>query len=123
MEANVSPEQAKQQVMMMVKVAMVLWIAGLLMVVAAIGLEFTELKPALQELNGDYTKAEVDGAEADSHISDLKETAGYMPPMLMTLKLGGIGFILSGIFITLVAIVRVLAMMPDRLGAIIGGSD
>lgn len=34
----------------------------------------------------------------------------------MWLKLGGVGHILLGIFISLVAIVRVLSVMPDRLG-------
>jgi hypothetical protein len=38
----------------------------------------------------------------------------------MTLKLGGIGFILSGIFLSLVAIVQVLGLIPDRLGMIMG---
>lgn len=39
--------------------------------------------------------------------------------MKMWLKLGGVGHILLGIFISLVAIVRVLSIMPDRLGYLI----
>lgn len=35
------------------------------------------------------------------------------------LKLGGVGHILLGIFIALVAIVRVLSLMPDRLGLLL----
>jgi len=40
--------------------------------------------------------------------------------MKMWLKLGGVGHILMGIFITLVAIVRALSIMPDRLDALLG---
>jgi hypothetical protein len=43
-----------------------------------------------------------------------------MGPMLLTLKLGGIGFILTGIFISLLAILKALAMMPDRLKMAMG---
>lgn len=39
--------------------------------------------------------------------------------MKMWLKLGGVGHILLGIFIALVAIVRVLSIMPDRLGLLL----
>lgn len=39
--------------------------------------------------------------------------------MKMWLKLGGVGHILLGIFIALVAIVRVLGLMPDRLGVLL----
>lgn len=36
--------------------------------------------------------------------------------MKMWLKLGGVGHILIGIFIALIAIIRVLSVMPHRLG-------
>lgn len=39
--------------------------------------------------------------------------------MKMWLKLGGIGHVLVGIFIALVAIVRVLGTVPDRLGSVL----
>lgn len=35
----------------------------------------------------------------------------------MWFKLGGVGHILVGIFISLVAIIRTLSLVPDRLGA------
>ena len=35
----------------------------------------------------------------------------------MWFKLGGIGHILVGIFVSLVAIIRTLSLVPDRLGA------
>jgi hypothetical protein len=38
------------------------------------------------------------------------------PSTLLWLKLGGIGYILLGIFVALAAIVRALALMPHRLG-------
>jgi len=37
----------------------------------------------------------------------------------MTLKLGGIGFTLSGIFLSLVAIVKALTLMPVNLGKLL----
>jgi hypothetical protein len=90
----IDPEQAKKKVTMMVKASMLLWVIGFLMILVAIYLEFL----------GPYS------AVADSTSSRT----------LMTLKLGGIGFTLSGIFLSLVAIVKVLAMIPERLGKIIG---
>lgn len=37
----------------------------------------------------------------------------------MTLKLGGLGHVLVGIFISLVAIIRTLSLVPHRLGSVI----
>jgi len=88
-------EEAKRQAMMMVKVGMVLWIVGFVMVLSALYIEFFG---SLSNL-------------ADSTSSRL----------LMSLKLGGIGFILSGIFLSLVAIVKALAMMPLKLAKVLKG--
>lgn len=87
-------EQAKRKAMMMVKGSMMLWAIGFLMILAAIYMEFL----------GPYKGI------ADSTSSRT----------LMTLKLGGIGFILSGIFVSLVTIFKALAMMPDRLAMMLG---
>lgn len=46
-------------------------------------------------------------------------TAFEEDSLKMWLKLGGVGHILLGIFISLVAIVKVLSIMPDRLGLLL----
>ncbi len=85
----------KQKIMMLVKSSMLLWIIGLLMILSAIYLEFW----------GPFA------AIADSVSSRT----------LMTFKLGGIGLTLSGIFLSLIAIVNALALMPVKLGQAIKG--
>jgi hypothetical protein len=84
---------AKAKIMKLVKFSMVFWIVGLLMILSALYMEFFGSFAAL----------------ADNTSSRL----------LMSLKLGGVGLTLSGIYLTLVAIVKILSMMPDRLGAVI----
>lgn len=75
-------EQVKKKIIKLVKVGMIFWIIGLLMVISAIVIEFT-----------------------------IENSTGYM---LLTLQFGGIGLILSGIFLALVAVVSVLDMIPDK---------
>lgn len=75
-------EQVKKKIIKLVKVGMIFWIIGLLIVISAIVIEFT-----------------------------IENSTGYM---LLTLQLGGIGLILSGIFLALVAVVSVLDMIPDK---------
>jgi len=84
----------EKMIMKLAKVSMVLWIIGFLMVLNAIYLEFWGPLAAI----------------ADSTSSKT----------LMTFKLGGIGFILSGIFLSLIAIMKVLAMIPEKLGKKLG---
>ncbi|MBI2671415.1 hypothetical protein HYX16_00615 [Candidatus Woesearchaeota archaeon] len=88
-----NPEEMKRKIMMIVKIGMILWIIGFLMILTAIYKEFL-----------------------GSYVSIVDSTASRT---LMTLKLGGIGFTLSGIFLSLIAIVKVLSMMPDRLSMLI----
>lgn len=45
-------EEQKNKIMKMVKVGMILWMIGFLMVLAGIALEFTVYKPTLQGLSG-----------------------------------------------------------------------
>lgn len=85
--------EEKKKVMSMVKVGTVLWAIGFLLVLTVFYKEFLGSYSALPDSTSSRT--------------------------LMTLKLGGIGFILSGVFMALVAIVRVLGMMPEGLAAII----
>ncbi|MCK4928614.1 MAG: hypothetical protein KAR76_02655, partial [Methanosarcinales archaeon] len=100
-------EQEKKKIMMMVKVGTVMWIIGFLMVLSAITLEFTTYKPTLVNLHENPKQVWETATRGDNpDLVDQRIIANYMGPMLMTLKLGGIGFILSGIFMALVAIVN-----------------
>jgi hypothetical protein len=112
-------EEQKSKIMKMVKVGMILWIIGFLMVLAGIALEFTVYKPTLQGLHENPKQVWETATRGDNPgLVDDRIIAAYMGPMLMTLKLGGIGFILSGIFLALVAIVNALAMMPDKMAMV-----
>ena len=83
------PKDPKKKVKKMVKLGVILWALGFLMILAALYLEFF----------GGYAGI------ADSTSSRL----------LMTLKLSGVGFSLAGIFWSLIAIVKTLSMMPVEL--------
>ena len=88
-----NPEQAKRKAMMPVKIGMIFWIIGLILILIAFYIEIFGVGP---------------GAVPDDVSSKL----------LMTLKLGGIGLTLSGIFLSLVTIAKILGMMPMRLAMI-----
>ncbi|NOQ56365.1 MAG: hypothetical protein GQ477_06195 [Nanohaloarchaea archaeon] len=109
-------EAEKRKTMMKAKVGMIFAIVGFLMVFSAIVTEFTVFKPTLQSLN-ENPKAVWEGATrgADPGLVDMRIIANSYGPMLLTLKLGGIGFILAGIFLALIAILAALSMMPYAL--------
>lgn len=94
MEMDSEMEHGKKKGKMMIMISMLLWMIGFVMVLGAFYIEF--LGPL--------------ATVPDSTSSKL----------LMTMKLGGIGFILSGIYMTLVVIAKALMMMPKMLGAVIG---
>ena len=80
---------------MITMIAMVLWMIGFLLVLLALVFEFLV---------------------APTFITSTFDTADTASSkLLLTLKLGGIGFILAGIFIVLVVIARALRLMPHRL--------
>ncbi len=116
MDMDMDMEDEKRKTMMKAKVGMIFAIVGFLMVFSAIVIEFTVFKPTLQSLN-ENPKAVWEGATrgADSGLVDMRIIANSYGPMLLTLKLGGIGFILAGIFLALVAILGALSMMPHVL--------
>lgn len=81
---------------MVVKIVMIgtiLWTVGFIMIMSVVYMEFL----------GSY----MDVADSVSSRN------------LMTLKLGGVGFTLAGIFWALIAIVKVLKVMPDNLAKVI----
>ena len=77
---------------------------------------------AFHELQDDYfsqSKVIRDAAETDSTLSKkLVEILNY-PSELLRLKLVGVGKILIGIFLVLIAILMALMMMPIRLAAML----
>jgi hypothetical protein len=83
---------SQQKMKMLVMIGAIFWIIGLLMILYAIFIEAFQI-------------GEI-GQAADNVSSKL----------MMTLKLGGVGFTLSGIFLTLVAILKALTMIPEKLG-------
>lgn len=87
------PVKERKRIMWLVYIAVVFWLIGLAMLITAFWLEFL----------GPY-----------HYVFDW-----YGSKHLMTYKLGGIGMTLSGIFISLIAIVRALTLMPQMLGFII----
>ena len=82
---------AKKAMMM----AMILWMIGFLLVVLALVFEFI-IDPSF--LVSTWNPADTASSK-----------------FLLTLKLGGIGFILGGIFIALFVIGRALKLMPHQL--------
>jgi len=85
-------EEKKKKGKMLLAIASILWIIGFVMILSAIYSEFW-------------------GSYAGSPDS---ESSKY----LITLKLGGIGLTLGGIFLSLVVIVKVLMMMPHKLAMV-----
>ncbi|MBI4176116.1 MAG: hypothetical protein HY518_02850, partial [Candidatus Aenigmarchaeota archaeon] len=110
------PEKAKKKAMMMLKVGMMFMMIGFVMALMALFLEFATLKPALEQIGAVPKSVWEQATLADNAaLVNARVVFFVFPPMLMTLKLVGIAFILSGIFITLVVIAKGMFAMPDRL--------
>ncbi|MBL4644381.1 MAG: hypothetical protein JKX80_00770 [Candidatus Pacebacteria bacterium] len=74
---------------------------------------------AAQDAYFSISKAERDSAATGSQLNaQLVEIKNY-PSALLELKLVGVGKILTGIFLILLAILMALVMMPVRLGQLI----
>lgn len=74
---------------------------------------------AFNDLQAQYwtiDKATRDAAPTGSELNQQLVQIQQYPSQLLTLKLVGIAFILSGIFILLLGILIALMMMPGRLG-------
>lgn len=99
---------------------------GYLLVGMALVLELTQFHPAIDAFVATHTGHSLAGGSPDragmaALNADLAVLAAW-PSILLWLKLGGIAHILTGVFVALAAIVRVLAMMPDRLGSMMTAS-
>ena len=88
------PQKAKKQMDMLTNVAVLFWLIGFSLILGAFFREFV----------GDK--------------SDEPDDVGSR--VLLTMKLGGIGFTLAAIFLTLIVIIKALIMMPQRLGQLMG---
>lgn len=93
-------------------------VLGVVFQITAFTLEFTQFAPLLDNLAG-LPKSIADEAPVGSEISQWKIEVAKFPPKLMTLKLVGVGSILTGIFLTLFVITQALRVMPIRLGKVI----
>lgn len=123
-QETVQPETAAQ----MRKVKMMLMLGGLfvavgyLLVGSALFFELTQFHPLLESFFATQTQHSVAGGGPDraglGALNAQLATIHQWPSLLLWLKLGGIAHILTGIFLVLAAIVRVLSLMPVRLGSL-----
>jgi hypothetical protein len=93
-------------------------VIGYLLTGSALVLEFTEFHPLLETFFSEHTEHSLAGGGPDRTSDGLNgdlATIHSWPSTLLWLKLGGIAHILLGIFVSLAAIVRALALVPHRL--------
>jgi len=116
-----SPEEMEatvQSIKKMLLVGGVFAVIGYLLTGSALLFEFTEFHPLLEDFFSDHTEHSLAGGGPDRASEGLNDDLASIhkwPSTLLWLKLGGIAHILLGIFISLAAIVRALALMPHRL--------
>jgi hypothetical protein len=102
----------------MLVVGAVFAVVGYLLTGSALLFEFTEFHPLLEEFFSTHTEHSLAGGGPErtgSAVNSDLASIHKWPSTLLWLKLGGIAHILLGIFISLAAIVRALALMPHRL--------
>ena len=113
--------QNMKQMMMPMMILMTLIIISVVFVFQGVGMHskvVTE-EANFHELQTSYftvSKAERDAAATNSKLNQDLATIMNYPSSLMQLKLLGLGKILTGIFVSLIAIGFLLFMMPIRLG-------
>jgi hypothetical protein len=91
---------------------------GYLLVGAAIFFELTSFHPLLENYFTQFPETSLAGGSGgtrDAAVNSALAEIHKWPSTLLWLKLGGVGHILLGIFISLAAIVRALSIMPHRL--------
>jgi hypothetical protein len=92
-------------------------VVGYLLTGSALLFELTEFHPLLEDFFSTHMNHSLAGGGPErggTLNGDLTQLHKW-PSTLLWLKLGGIAHILLGIFISLAAIVRALALMPHRL--------
>jgi hypothetical protein len=97
-------------------------VVGYLLVGSALFFELTQFHPLLDDFFVTQTQHSVAGGGPDrgglTGLNARLATIHAWPSTLLWLKLGGIAHILTGIFVALAAVVRVLSLMPVRLGSL-----
>jgi hypothetical protein len=91
---------------------------GYLLVGAAIFFELTTFHPLLDNFFTSFPDTSLAGGSGGTRGAAVNSALAAIhkwPSTLLWLKLGGVGHILLGIFISLAAIVRALSIMPHRL--------
>jgi hypothetical protein len=116
-----SPEEMEatvRSIKKMLLVGGVFAVIGYLLTGSALVFEFTEFHPLLENFFSEHTNHSIGGGGPDRASDSLNgdlATIHKWPSTLLWLKLGGIAHILLGIFVSLAAIVRALALIPHRL--------
>ena len=119
---SLSPDEMQKRMQTIKKLVLggsVFAAVGFLLVLGALYMELTQFHPLLEQFFGQFTEHSLAGGGPDRAGStalnaSLSEIHKY-PSTLLWMKLGGIGHILVGIFLALVAIVKTLSLMPQRL--------
>lgn len=102
----------------MLMVSAIFAVVGYLLVLAALFFELTTFHPLLENYFTSFPDTSLAGGSGGTRGAAVNTELAAIhkwPSTLLWLKLGGIGHILLGIFIALVAIVRALSIMPHRL--------
>lgn len=103
----------------MVMVSALFAIVGYLLIIGALVLELTQFHPLIEDYFVTHTEWSLAGGGPDrageTALNSQLSSIHKFPSTLLWMKLGGIGHILVGIFISLVAIIRILSLMPHRL--------
>jgi hypothetical protein len=91
---------------------------GYLLIGAAIFFELTSFHPLLENYFTQFPDTSLAGGSGGTRgaaVNGALASIHKWPSTLLWLKLGGVGHVLLGIFISLAAIVRALSIMPHRL--------
>lgn len=113
-----SIESAVGSIKNLLKVGALFAVVGYLLVVAALFFELTQFHPLLENFFTTYPDTNLAGGSGGTRegaVNGALASIHKWPSTLMWLKLGGVAHILMGIFMSLVAIVRALRIMPHRL--------
>jgi hypothetical protein len=99
---------------------------GYLLIGMALFFELSVFHPLIDDFVSTYTQWSIAGGGPDrageAALNAQLATIHQWPSTLLWLKLGGIGHILTGVFIALASIVRALSLMPERLGTVVSTS-
>ncbi|MCQ4334182.1 hypothetical protein KM295_11975 [Natronomonas sp. F2-12] len=102
----------------MLMVSAIFAAVGYLLVGAAIFFELTSFHPLLENYFTQFPDTSLAGGSGGTRGAAVNSALAEIhkwPSTLLWLKLGGVGHIPLGIFISLAAIVRALSIMPHRL--------